>query len=82
MRTNNHVSPINSLPPKLPSNEAELHRTITLLGDRKQTELNARCRQELERLIGTYPTIKEAALWKRVLRRACRDAWQPATSIN
>ena len=63
-----------SLPPRLPRDEAELKRTLILLGNRKQTELKSSARRELESLIGVYPTLKEAALWKRVLRRACRGA--------
>ena len=59
-----------SLPPRLPQNEAELKRTIILLGNRKQVELKTDARRQLESLIGVYPSIKEAALWKRVLRRA------------
>ena len=66
------------LPPRLPRNEAELKRTIILLGNRKQTELKAGARRELESLIGVYPTVKEAALWKRVLRRACQRVIQQA----
>lgn len=61
-----------SLPPRLPPNSRELDRTIILLGNRKQVELNTDARRELEALIGVYPTVKEAALWKRVLRRACQ----------
>ena len=62
-----------SLPPRLPQNQAELERTIILLGNRKQVELKTDARSRLESLIGVYPTIKEAALWKRVLRRACQE---------
>jgi hypothetical protein len=62
-----------SLPPRLPQNDEELNRSIMLLGNRKQADLNKRARRELERLLGVYPTTKEAALWKRVLRRACRE---------
>jgi hypothetical protein len=61
-----------SLPPRLPQNKAELDRTIILLGNRKQVELNTDARRELESLIGVYPKVREAALWKRVLRRACK----------
>jgi hypothetical protein len=63
-----------SLPPHLPRNEEELNRSIILLGNRKQTELNSSARRQLESLIGAYPTLKEAALWKRVLRRVCQRA--------
>jgi hypothetical protein len=69
------TSNTTSLPPRLPQNEAELNRTIILLGNRKQVELNTDARRQLESLIGVYPTIKEAALWKRVLRRACRGTF-------
>lgn len=63
-----------ALPPRLPRSEEDLNRTIILLGNRKQTELNAQARRELESLIGVYPTVKEAALWKRVLRRVYEGA--------
>ena len=65
----NSIDPA-SLPPRLPQNEEELKRAIILLGNRKQVELKTDARRQLESLIGVYPTIKEAALWKRVLRRA------------
>lgn len=74
MRNKDKFANVDPLPPKLPANERELDRTIVLLGNRKQSDLNPRCKQELEQLIGAYPTMKEAALWKRLLRRACRDA--------
>jgi hypothetical protein len=71
-RQNKVVVP--SLPPRLPQNEQELNRAILLLGCRKQVELSAPTRMELARLIGVYPTVAEAMLWKRVLRRACQEA--------
>lgn len=64
---------LTSLPPRLPQNRQELDRAILLLGCRKQTELGMRTRRELAELIGVYPTVEEAALWKRLLRRACQD---------
>jgi hypothetical protein len=63
-----------TLPPRLPQNKAELERTIVLLGNRKQTELNKHAQVELQQLIGVYPTVKEATIWKRVIRRACQSA--------
>lgn len=69
---------LSSLPPRLPQNEAELKRTIILLGNRKQVELTTDARRQLESLIGVYPTIKEAVLWKRVLRRACQGKFLTA----
>ncbi len=67
-----------SLPPRLPQNRQELDRAVILLGCRKQAELSTRARGELAELIGVYPTIEEAALWKRVLRRACQVVIQEA----
>ena len=64
------------LPPRLPQNETELHRAIMLLGSRKQTELKAHARNELERLVGVYPSVEEASYWKRVLRRATSGQFQ------
>ena len=61
-----------SLPPRLPQTTQELNRCIILLGNRKQVELKTHARRELESLIGVYPTVSEAALWKRVLRQACK----------
>ena len=69
---------LRSLPPRLPQNEAELKRAIILLGNRKQVELKTDARRQLESLIGVYPTIKEATLWKRVLRRACQGKFPTA----
>ncbi|MGH9956339.1 MAG: hypothetical protein ACREBC_04305 [Pyrinomonadaceae bacterium] len=65
---------ISELPPRLPQNDAELKRAIILLGNRKQVELNKHAQHELERLIGVYPTIREAKIWKRVIRPACQSA--------
>jgi hypothetical protein len=78
MRDKQSDSNTISLPPRLPQTRQELDRTIILLGNRKQTELKASGRRELESLIGVYPTVKEAALWKRVLRRACQGVIQQA----
>lgn len=65
-------------PPRLPTTEEELELALTLLGNRKQCELGTTARQKLERLIGTYPTVKEAAFWKRTLRRVCNEPRQAA----
>ena len=67
-----------SLPPRLPQSEEDLKRAIILLGNRKQVELKTDARRQLESLIGVYPTIQEAALWKRVLRRACQGKFPTA----
>jgi hypothetical protein len=67
-----------SLPPRLPKSGEELERVITLLGNRKQAELNALAKNEMQELLGVYPTMKEASLWKRVLRQICQDDAGPA----
>ncbi len=72
---NDKSSGVISLPPRLPQNEEELKRAIILLGNRKQVELKSEARRQLESLIGIYPNVKEAALWKRVLRRACKGSF-------
>ena len=72
MNDKQHSLDLPALPPRLPQNEEELKRAIILLGNRKQVELKTDARRQLESLIGVYPTVKEAALWKRVLRRACQ----------
>jgi len=78
MNDNQNNVNLRSLPPRLPQNEVELKRTIILLGNRKQVELKTDARRQLESLIGVYPTIKEATLWKRVLRRACQEKFLTA----
>lgn len=75
---NTNKSETTSLPPRLPQNEEELNKVITLLGNRKRVDLNARARRELERLIGVYPTAKEASAWKRVLRRVYQERLRQA----
>lgn len=72
MTKNRRPAATISLPPRLPQSAEELERAITLLGNRKQTELGAAPRAKLVELLGVYPTRAEAAVWKRVLRRACQ----------
>jgi hypothetical protein len=62
-----------SLPPRLPQSGEELERVITLLGNRKQAELNPSAHNDLRELLGVYPSVDEASFWKRVLRRVCRE---------
>ncbi len=54
----------------MPQNAEELDRVITLLGNRKQAELNPPARDELQKQLGVYPSVKEASFWKRMLRPA------------
>jgi hypothetical protein len=62
-----------SAPPRLPQNSEELERVTTLLGNRKNAELNPPAQNELRELPGVYPSVKESSFWKRALRRVCRE---------
>lgn len=62
-----------SLPLKLPSTNESLQRLICLLGNRTKGELGAKARQELESLIGIYPTVEQATLWKHNLKQLVKD---------
>jgi hypothetical protein len=62
-----------SLPLKLPGTTESLQRLICLLGNRTKGELGAKARQELESLIGIYPTVEQAALWKCNLKQLLKD---------
>lgn len=64
------------LPPRLPQNEEELDLAIRMLGNRKRCELGLPAQNRLKRMLGTYPTLKQASLWKRILRRVCREQFQ------
>jgi hypothetical protein len=65
------ASSIN-LPPKLPGTSKALQRAILLLGNRTKSQLREKPRQELEDLIGAYPTSDQAALWKQNLKQLVR----------
>lgn len=67
------VIPGPSLPLKLPGTTESLQRVICLLGNRTKGELGAKARQELESLIGIYPSVEQAALWKRNLKQLLQD---------
>lgn len=62
-----------SLPLKLPGTTESLQRVICLLGNRTKGELGTKARQELESLIGIYPSVEQAALWKRNLKQLLQD---------
>lgn len=62
-----------SLPLQLPNTPESLQRLICLLGNRTKGELGAKARQELESLIGTYPNVEQAALWKHNLKQLVQD---------
>lgn len=61
------------LPPQIPETLAEIERAIMLLGSRWRCELTNKARNELEGLIGRYPSVKEAALWKSALKGLRED---------
>lgn len=56
------------LPPRIPDELVALERARTLLGNRVMYELTDKRRKELEALVGCYPSVKEAALWKSALK--------------
>lgn len=62
-----------SLPLKLPGTNESLQRVICLLGNRTKGELGAKARQELVSLIGIYPSVEQAALWKHNLKPLLQD---------
>ena len=51
-------------PPHVPESKAELERATCLLGSRSKMEINKKTHDELVALLGTYPTLKEASVWK------------------
>ncbi len=53
------------IPPKLPGTEEAMQRAILLLSNRTKSQLRDKSRRELENLIGAYPGVEEAALWKQ-----------------
>jgi F0F1-type ATP synthase beta subunit len=56
-----------SLPNKIPVGKEQLERAINLLGDRVKSDLQTKARQELVELVGAYPSIEQAAIWKNNL---------------
>ena len=72
-RNASQAIPGPSLPLKLPNTNESLQRLICLLGNRTKGELGAKARQELELLIGMYPTVEQATLWKHNLKQLVKD---------
>lgn len=54
-------------PPKVPTSFNGLARAVCLLGNRMAADLGEKPRKELTRLIGIYPDLEQASLWKRSL---------------
>lgn len=78
---NNFVAPANlpkvedlissvktPLPLQVPETKSDLQSAISLLGNQTQDELTLKSQQKLIRLVGTYPSKNQAALWKKGLR--------------
>jgi hypothetical protein len=55
-------------PPLIPENLTDLERAINLLGNRVKSDLKMKSRQELEQLLGAYPTVAQSAIWKQFLK--------------
>ena len=60
------------LPPQIPQSKDELERAISLLGNRIQANLKSTPAQELVKLIGRYPSLEEATVWKQSLKQMTR----------
>ena len=56
------------LPVKIPVDPSHLQRAITLLGNRTKSDLHTKARQELTRLVGSYPSTEQASIWKSSLK--------------
>lgn len=57
------------LPNKIPVGKEQVARAITLLGNRVKSELQTKARQELIELVGAYPSVEQAAIWKTSLKQ-------------
>lgn len=57
------------LPTKIPAGKEQLERVIMLLGSRGKSELKVKAREELIHLIGAYPSVEQAAIWKSNLKK-------------
>lgn len=56
------------LPPRVPTELADLDALIMLLGNRTHGELRPKARQRLIELCGTYPAAGLAQMWKNELK--------------
>lgn len=55
-------------PPKIPTDLEQLERAINLLGNRIKSELQQKARGEIKSLLGVYPSVEEAEIWKQRLK--------------
>ncbi len=63
-------------PPQIPQFKEKLERAISLLGNRIQAELKSKPAQELVTLLGRYPSLEEAIVWKHSLKQMTRPKKQ------
>ena len=68
---------LKEFPPKVPTHPEKLNRAVCLLGNRLSADLKDKARAELIRLIGVYPTLEQAGLWKHTLRQRMKDMTAP-----
>lgn len=71
---------ISLVPPKIPQELAGLERAMTLMGNRRNGDLQPQTRQELEVLIGAYPSVEEAFAWKQEFRRLRKERFDPGAA--
>jgi hypothetical protein len=71
---------LSQTPPLIPEKLTDLERAINLLGNRFKSDLKMKSRQELEQLLGAYPTVPQSAIWKlflKSLRKERLETQQP-----
>lgn len=61
------------LPNKIPVDRKQIERVIELLGNRVKSDLQTKARQELIELVGAYPSIEQAAIWKSSLKKEIQN---------
>ena len=66
------ASKTQSYPPQVPGSRTALERAICLLGNRTRSKLGNQAHQELVALVGAYPNVEQASLWKQYLRQVAR----------
>ena len=67
------MTSISPFPPQVPTELADLHRAIMLLGSRVQVKLTPKRQKELEALLSCYANANTAAAWKSALKELRRD---------
>jgi hypothetical protein len=65
---------LSQTPPLIPKKLTDLERAINLLGNRVKSDLKMKSRQELEQLLGAYPTVPQSAVWKQFLKSLRKES--------